>query len=66
MAGSPIIAILGLVAAALSLANEITGQWFLPFEAMTGKDLSERLRLGFGGAVNLGATIRSVNTCSKG
>ena len=34
--------------------NEITGQWFVPFEAMAGKDLSERLHLGFGGAVKLG------------
>jgi len=34
--------------------NEITGQWFVPFEAMVGKDIAERLRLGFGGAVKLG------------
>lgn len=34
--------------------NQITGQWFVPFEALAGKDLSERLRLGFGGAVKLG------------
>ncbi len=34
--------------------NEITGQWFVPFEAMVGKDLSERLHLSFGGAVKLG------------
>jgi len=34
--------------------NEITGQWFVPFEAMAGKDIAERLRLGFGGAVKLG------------
>lgn len=34
--------------------NEITGQWFVPFEALVGKDLSERLHLGFGGAVKLG------------
>jgi len=33
--------------------NEITGQWFVPFEAMVGKDIAERLRLGFGGAVKL-------------
>lgn len=34
--------------------NEITGQWFVPFEAMVGKDIAERLHLGFGGAVKLG------------
>lgn len=34
--------------------NESTGQWFVPFEALVGKDLSERLHLGFGGAVKLG------------
>jgi len=45
--------------------NEITGQWFVPFEAMVGKDIAERLRLGFGGAVKLGATIRSISTCSS-
>lgn len=34
--------------------NEITRQWFVPFEAMVGKDISERLHLQFGGAVKLG------------
>ena len=34
--------------------NEITHQWFVPFEAMVGKKISERLHVGFGGAVKLG------------
>ncbi len=34
--------------------NEITDQWFVPFEAMAGKKISERLHVGFGGAVKLG------------
>jgi hypothetical protein len=34
--------------------NEITHQWFVPFEAMAGKKISERLHVGFGGAVKLG------------
>jgi hypothetical protein len=34
--------------------DQISQQWFVPFEAMVGKDISERLHLGFGGAVKLG------------
>ncbi|MCK7577545.1 MAG: hypothetical protein MZV65_18225 [Chromatiales bacterium] len=45
--------------------NEITGQWFVPFEAMVGKDLSERLHLSFGGRSSWEATIRSISTCSE-
>ena len=34
--------------------NQLSGQWFVPFEAMVGKAVSERLHLGLGGAVKLG------------
>jgi len=41
--------------------NEITRQWFVPFEAMLGKAISERLRLRFGGAFKLGGNDTRYN-----
>ena len=36
--------------------NQLTRQWFVPFEAMVGKAISERLQVGLGGAVKLGGS----------
>ena len=33
--------------------NQLTGQWFVPFELMVGRRLSQRLRLGLGWATKV-------------
>jgi hypothetical protein len=33
--------------------NQITGQWFIPFELIVGRRLSERLRIGLGWATKV-------------